>query len=596
MNKFSVIFAVLAFSFVTKAQNSENLIPKDAVTVFSLNNIAIFEKVAMDELVSYDFMSAVQSELFDGSTSGKNIKDAGFNFKQKINIFYGKNDRYELSGFTFGIENKTELFTVFDDFDRKETQIPGVEYYNNYFNHLFIQNNIGLLIRVDAHQAKTSEIIDSIWMARGYDFPWNEDPYLEEEYQDEENFTDEEVEESSEMEEITEGSKVDDLHSYYFQLRDSLEAELAEQYLFAIVDDLFISKNSLASADERFTEQLMHTSDAVFYMDNGRNVTNTQRLGYLQMMFPDLHKDLKELYSGNVLLGDLFLREKSIDIEMNANYGEALGSIYSELNDSKFDKKVLKYIPKNNEGFFTYNIDLRKGYERAFDILIPLLREEKNPRISANVLIIELLNEFVNKDKVFNTYKGSMFGTFNGIKKVKTKKIDFFYDEITFEYGEKEVEIEENMPVFTLGFSTASPDVPTKILNHMARLTSQFKNMGEYWVYEDAILGSLPLYMIIKNDLFIFTNDEDLAKNHSDGYGKNIISKTEQKNAKKSGSMYAFFNSGAIITELPKEMFTEESNTLIESMRGKEGLIHVTSSETSKSKTNYKMHYDFDAS
>lgn len=34
-----------------------------------------------------------------------------------------------------------------------------------------------------------------------------------------------------------------------------------------------------------------------------------------------------------------------------------------------------------------------------------------------NVLTIELLNEFVNKDALFGTYKGSMFGSFNGIKR-----------------------------------------------------------------------------------------------------------------------------------------------------------------------------------
>ena len=70
-----------------------------------------------------------------------------------------------------------------------------------------------------------------------------------------------------------------------------------------------------------------------------------------------------------------------------------------------------------------------------------------------NVLTIELLNEFVNKDALFGTYKGSMFGSFNGIKKIKTKKIEFFYDEETFEYGEKEAEAEEDMPIFTVGFS-----------------------------------------------------------------------------------------------------------------------------------------------
>jgi hypothetical protein len=74
------------------------------------------------------------------------------------------------------------------------------------------------------------------------------------------------------------------------------------------------------------------------------------------------------------------------------------------------------------------------------------------------VLKAELLNEFLNTDAIFETYQGSMFGTFNGIKKVKTKKIEFSYDENTFEYKEKEIEGEEEMPMFTVGFSTGRAD------------------------------------------------------------------------------------------------------------------------------------------
>jgi hypothetical protein len=120
-------------------QSSEDLIPKDAVTVFSINNISLLKKVSMDELVQYEFMAEVQSELFDGSTQGKTLKDSGIDFDQKLNIFYGLNPDFEVAGFTFGIKNKKQLFTVFDDFDRVETKIPNVEFYSSYSNYLIIK-------------------------------------------------------------------------------------------------------------------------------------------------------------------------------------------------------------------------------------------------------------------------------------------------------------------------------------------------------------------------------------------------------------------------------------------------------------------------
>lgn len=597
----------LVLSSTLFAQQSDDFIPKDAVTVFSFNNISILQKVSMDELVSYDFMTELQSELFDGSTQGKTLKDSGIDFNQKMNIFYGKNPEFELSGFTFGITDKDKLFSVFDDFDRVESIVPGVEYYNNYFNHLMIKGNVGLLIRVDSDQEYLTEMTDSIWVARGFELPW---VYDLDEYYDEEGNPMEEgdimedmegIEDGDEVEEIIEeditempNAENDELFKNYYELRDSLESELSRKRLENIINELFVGGKNLKAIDARLANQMKHTSDGIFYLDNSRNFKNTNGLWYFQTMFPDLYKDLNELYSGNVMLGDIVLNNQSVDMKLEANYGPALGSIYEQLNGAKFDKNVLKYIPKNNSGFFTYNIDLREGYERAYDIIIPILSQERNPRISANVLTVELLDEFINKDALFNTYKGSMFGTFNGLKRVKTKRIEFFYDEETFEYGEKEIESEEDMPVFTLGFSTARADIPEKILKHMSRLTSQFKNMGDYWVYEDAILNSLPLYMINKNNLFIFTNDEDLAKNHSNGYGSEALSSKTAKKAKKSGSVYGYLNLGDIINKLPREMFTENRYELLESMKGKKGIMEVTSTATSREKTVYNMTYSFD--
>ena len=75
-----VLGLVVAALFGASAQaqlkpiQSEQLLPKDAVTVFSINNISLLQKISMDDLVNYEFMSEVHQELFDGSTSGKTLK------------------------------------------------------------------------------------------------------------------------------------------------------------------------------------------------------------------------------------------------------------------------------------------------------------------------------------------------------------------------------------------------------------------------------------------------------------------------------------------------------------------------------------------
>lgn len=580
------------------AQKSENLIPKDAVTVFSINNINLLQKISMDDLVNYDFMEEVHQELFDGSTSGKTLKDSGIDFDQKLNVFYGKASNTEISGFTFGIKDQNQLFSVFDDFEfLQDISNEGISVYGSFFNNLIIKGNTALLIRVEPTMDYISQVTDSIWYARGnespfdfyYDEETNEDTGVLEEkiYEEDEN-----IDQENEAELYPDATSDPNVKNYY-ELRDSVQAVLQQAQLSSVLAELFEKNTNLMSFDNRFSDLMTHNSEGVFYMDNARNIDKASGLWYFQTVLPSLYQDIHELYDGNLITGDMYLREHGIEFEITANYGPGLGAIYKEMNDSRFDKKVLNYIPKNSSGYFTYNVSMRKAYEKAYEIVMPILEQEKNAQIAMNVLTIELLNEFVNKDALFGTYKGSMFGTFNGFKKVKTKKIEFYYDEETFEYGERVAEAEEDMPIFTLGFSIDRDDIADKVLKHFGRLTSKIKNMGDYWVFENAILDAAPLYMINKNGLFILTNDEDLAKNHVNGYGSEKLARSERKKIKKSGFMYGNLDIEQTLSKFPMDVLNDRQKDMLQALKGKSGKMNLQSSKTSVKKTTFNLAYSF---
>ncbi len=598
---------VLMMLFITSflfSQKSEDFIPKEAVTVFSLNNISILQKVSMDDLVKYEFMEEVQSELFDGSTSGKTLKDSGIDFDQKLNVFYGRGKDFEVSGFTFGVKNKQQLFSTFDDFDQVNSPVNGVEYYNSYFNHLIIKGNIGVLLRVDPTNEKINEITDSLWIARGNTLPKFmeeiEGEVIDEEVLNEKEFKEDETD--IEKKEDSLGLEFDEPdypvvvedpgQKNYLELLDSVQLVYQQKYLTNICQELFIKNINLKSVDSLFALQQTHTTEGVFYLDNSRNFKKAQGFWYFQSMFPSLYEQFNTLYSGNVMLGDIFLNDHNIELKLQANYGEALGSIYNKMNNAKFDKSVFKYIHENNSAHFTYNVNLREAYEQAYKIIIPILEKEKNARISSSLLTIELLNELVDKDALFGTYKGSVFGTFNGVKKVKTKKIEYTYDE-NYNYEEKEVENIVDMPLFAIGLSTDRKDIPEMILKHLSRITSQCKNYGDYWKFDNAILESIPLYMINKNGLFILTNDEDLALNHSNSYGSESLSGKIAKRNKKSGFAYAYIDWSKVIDKLPREMFTAQQNDLLDAMRGKTGIMEMTTSKTTIKNTHFDVTYSF---
>ena len=88
--KYLLLSFFLSLFTIIFGQTSDEMVPKDAVTVFSINNISLLKKISMDSLIQYDFMEEVQSEMFDGSADDKTLKDAGIDFDQKINVFYGR--------------------------------------------------------------------------------------------------------------------------------------------------------------------------------------------------------------------------------------------------------------------------------------------------------------------------------------------------------------------------------------------------------------------------------------------------------------------------------------------------------------------------
>ena len=574
-----------------KGIQSEQLLPKDAVTVFSINNISLLQKIAMDDLVNYEFMSEVHQELFDGSTSGKTLKDAGLDFNQRLNLFYGKTFTHELTGFTFGVSDQKALFEVFDDFQELQSNIPGLKIYGTFFNHLLIKNNLAILIRIEPTMDYIDEVTDSIWYARGNETPFE---FFDSAPQEDQILNEQTFEEDTNTNFYPEASENPAIKNYY-ELRDSVQAVLQQEELIRVIDEIFVDNINLHNTDARFAAQLTHNAEGVFYLDNARNLDKSQGLWYFQTFLPNLYQDLQELYAGNVILGDLFLRDNQIDFEVEALYGPSLGSIYAQMNDARFDENVLKYIPATSPAYFTYNINLEQAYEQAYQILLPLLSDEKNAQIAMNVLTLELLNEFIDKEALFDTYKGSMFGTFNGVKKIKTKKIVFSYDEETFAYQEQETEADADMPIFTLGFSTARADIPEMVLKHLGRLSSRVQHFENYWRINNAILDAAPLYILNTGKLLIFTNDDELARFHSSGYGNLALNKKQSKLARKSGSMYGSVDITKTLDRFPIEVLTPRNAEIVNSLKRKSGHLELTSSETTEAHTTFKLSYRFES-
>lgn len=586
----------LLFSHMIFAQQSEALIPRDASTVFSINNINLLQKISIDELVEYDFMDELHQELFDGSTAGKTLKDAGLDFDQRLNIFYGKDEVYELTGFSFGIKNTDELFQVFDDFEFSETLKNGAERYNSLFNTLIIRGNSGVILRIQPTDDYLVKVTDSLNYYE-WDEEW-EDVELEEAISEEvAPIEEEERSNLNDLNDYIENTEHDqDLHKKnYWEIRDSIQVSMQIKGMSALIDDLIINEHSLKSSDNRFALQLEKDSEGIFFIDNSRNLSNQGGLWYFQTMYPIMNEDLKELYAENYMVGDLHLDSNQVHFALKANYGEELGSIYAEMNNNPLNKDFVKYIPKDAAAYFIYNLDLRKAYEKTYDILLPILKGKKDNKVVMNLLAIQLLDKLVDKKAFFGTYKGGVFGTFNGIQTILTKKIEYDWNDENFEYTEIETESEEDIPVFTLGFASERTDLCELVLSDLSRLTSRIEKKEGYWVIKDAIFDAAPLYIVCTDKVLLLSNDTQLIDEHIDGYGREAISKRDLKRIKKSGVLFANIDLNQSFNQFPQAFLDEKQKNVINDLKNNSGRIVLSSNYSELTKTDYSLLYNFES-
>ena len=592
----------LLFTYSIFAQRSESLIPRDASTVFSINNINLLKKISIDKLVEYEFMEELHQELFDGSTAGKTLKDAGLDFDQRLNIFYGKDKVYELTGFSFGINNKEELFQVFDDFEYSETLKNGAERYNSLFNSLIIKGNSAVLLRIQPTDDYLVKVTDSL----NY-YEWQESTYFPDDV-----WEGVEVEEAISVElepiEEEEGTDLNSLNYYlerteqdqenkktYWEIRDSIQVSMQTKGMLSLIEDLIINENSLQTVDKRFEAQLTKDSEGIVFIDNSRNFSNQGGLWYFQTMYPIMNEDLKQLYAQNYMVGDLHLDSNQVHFDLKANYGEQLGSIYAEMNNNPLNKDFAKYIPKDAAAYFIYNVDLRKAYEKAYDILLPMLKDKKDNKMVMNLLAIQLLDKLVDKKALFGTYKGGIFGTFNGIQTILTKKIEYNWNDENFEYSEIETESEEDIPVFTLGFASERTDLCELVLSDLSRLTSRIEKKEGYWVIKDAIFDAAPLYVVCTDQVLLLSNDTYLIDEHIDGYGREAISKKDLKRIKKSGALFANMDLDRSINQFPQAFLDERQKKVLNDLKNNRGRIELSSNYSKLTKTDYSLLYNFES-
>ncbi|MEO9258657.1 MAG: hypothetical protein ABI207_09760 [Crocinitomicaceae bacterium] len=528
--KKSILF-LLVLPFATFAQQtSKDLIPSSAFVAVGVNSPVILKSASVEEIQRYEFMNEVMKDLFGEKYAGKNLGNIGVDFSQSLYYFYGLDSVVNYFGICFKANDiKTvEKWSRLDEKEIKKSKQAGWVIKSDKYNYFLTKGDLVVMLNIRPDYGIVFEEADKlvgaepeypeIWEDNGYG-----DTIMTYDYSD------------------------DAIQQKYWERRDKVEDSLSNIYkdieLKRIITDLNAGK-TLIKSSATFAK-LSASSNATFiYYDLEKTIRSIAPNTVQKELGNGAYDYLMSLYEKYEMNFTTQINDKSLSATLDATYNKKMGEILTSILDQKPSEKLMAVIPPKAIGTMVFNFNLEHAFDEANEFSSDLLSEKVR---SSGVMGLgyttwQVATEFIDKDKLFATFKGNIFATFNGLKKVKYTAIESDWNEETYEYRDTEVVRTDDFPVFTFGFATDRPEVLEKIISLVKKTADlEIEGADGNYVIRKAIIHALDLYLVNRNGVLVVTNDEE--------YRDNLINGTVEKLSPEklaeitaAGNMYAEFD------------------------------------------------------
>lgn len=543
LNQLTLTTVLLLSSCIVFGQRS--VIPDSTIAIAEINLPKILKQIPLDEFSKYTITNAFLLQLTENNTKTHSLSDLGLNFKSKPVLFYGKKKAYSFNGIALKLKDKNAFEQhVLSEEARK--QLNANSYYLDelsihcYKDDIYVKSD--LTINTNYLKEKADAIFDEndwekpyVWFGQNYEEELRQREAVEETVVMQESSVNESANDSYKQAQDAREKR----ELKYLQLMDSLRIDVT-----SIITQEFVktikSGNTNFHKSEHFVEACKQTADLMLYSDvKGAN--------FFKDMYP---------YGNNAILnyGQEFLNktwqtayfdltETGIRSEWKSVGEEGLITAINEAGTRQFNKELLKYIPNTQEGFMVLNINGFESYKAIKDYYMPKLDGSKDPQLLLTSAIWSLVDEMADAERIFEMYGANMFFSYNGSRDMEVTRMSYEYDEETFEYTEEPKTTIAPVPLMTFGLSSESSFVVEKFMKAFSKMewSKITEEEGCYKIAEGPIPG-VPFYVIIKEDIALFTNDVSLTMKNSNGYGKQALAGDLYKNARNSKVIYGHLN------------------------------------------------------
>lgn len=211
---------------------------------------------------------------------------------------------------------------------------------------------------------------------------------------------------------------------------------------------------------------------------------------------------------------------------INSRFQERL----KEALDVKFDKNLFKYIEKENlMGYIAYRSDNLKMAELYKDVYVQTFNHITNGIYADGTTGFELAWNFIDKEKLFNTFGGGAIFAVTGFSDVSVNVVSYDYDE-DFNRTEKVETRVEKQPKVVYVTTVNNHKNAKDIIDILSRFSFVQKVNENILVIPSQYNFRTELYIVLTKSVLLITNDKDLALKNSSGLpSSKIMESSEQK-------------------------------------------------------------------
>ncbi len=357
---------------------------------------------------------------------------------------------------------------------------------------------------------------------------------------------------------------------YYESYEERLAAEKLKKEaaktrkIEGLLNNFFIIKpeHSL-SKNSNYSKTKLEKGEVTFFMNAlGNNASlYTNMFGARSMN--SQNNNFLSLFKDNFSFGSLNFNEGEIVAKMKQHVGPKYLKDIKKMNSKKFNKSMYKYIDGNDllgiAGFATrpkyaYNM-YRDVYTSVFSSISP---DEEWIGTAVDIAFT-----FFDEEELFNLVQGDFIFAVTDIKKFDMEYTTYDYDE-DFNRVEKTETRQETLPEFVSIASIGNEELRAKIIKLMQQ-TDVISKKGHYYElqepkskYSERAAKPLNVFYMIKNDLLIVSNDENLMKsNNGNGLSKSNQINGDALKLMKSNNMFAYWTPKTTYDKAPSEFADE---------------------------------------